>query len=407
MKKRMQSYLLVLLLVFTMVGAGTSAAADNNQNNIVAEMRMHSIMQEHAVRANDKIVDSFSWGKDGMCIYPDDFAGTYVDGQILKVYVKDLNENSEEYYISLVEDEAKYVQLISVPYSRNELQAVVDEIAKELIQMNIPVFSYCVDVVNNGIRLTSNHESVSEIKWIAQNRCPHIAVNVVGQDNPPQTTTTYIYGGDTIVNLSYSTTPFTLGVCGIYAGYGAFVTAGHTCTALNQDIKYNNSTGAVFGNVKFRMFPLNSTYSTIGDYAICWVVNNSFETTAMWKTTSSLFSAIDGSSSPTGGTEVCRYGRVTGMGTGNVSYTNVTVVYDSNTTNPRTVTGMTEVVTTYNGAKNGDSGGPYVRLTNYEDLWCGIQSGGIKNSQGVCTTMYFTPQALICNSTGFVVNTGE
>ena len=29
---------------------------------------------------------------------------------------------------------------------------------------------------------------------------------------------------------------------------------------------------------------------------------------------------------------MCRYGRVTGMGTGNVSYTNVTVVYDSNTT---------------------------------------------------------------------------
>ena len=118
------------------------------------------------------------------------------------------------------------------------------------------------------------------------------------------------------------------------------------------------------------------------------------------------FTANKGSAVATVNTIVYRFGRASGYGTGKVTAVNVTITYYAGTDHSRTITGMTKIQTLTNGAVDGDSGGPYAMYTNQNEYCiCGIQSGGTKNSSGVCVYMNMTPYALIHNATGFNVET--
>ena len=111
--------LLVLMLASNYVFAGSEGPITEEK---ACELL---IMQDRAVEANDMIYSSFAYSSNGMWIYPDDFAGTYIDNNILHVCLNTENENNVAHYKSLIDSNSPVV-FDTVLYSRNSLQEAAD-----------------------------------------------------------------------------------------------------------------------------------------------------------------------------------------------------------------------------------------------------------------------------------------
>lgn len=110
----------------------------------IAPEKMFAI-QRNAVDANELLYKSFDFKND--YIYPDDFAGTFIDFDTLHVLVTD--ETTIENYRKLLSGYSKNVTFDVVKYSYNELKALTDKCAEELLDNNFSVTGYYVDVTKN------------------------------------------------------------------------------------------------------------------------------------------------------------------------------------------------------------------------------------------------------------------
>ena len=104
-----------------------------------------SALQYNACNANEALYNSFEFKND--YIYPDDFAGTFIDFDTLHVLVTD--EAAVEKYRELLSDYSKYVTFDVVKYSYKELKKLTDKCAKELMDNNFSVTCWYVDVEEN------------------------------------------------------------------------------------------------------------------------------------------------------------------------------------------------------------------------------------------------------------------
>ena len=135
--------------------------------------------------------------------------------------------------------------------------------------------------------------------------------------------------------------------------------------------------------------------SCIGDFEIVKVTNSDSITNKVWNGwESESISSISGTINyPTSGMVMMRYGRLS-CGTGYISMPSVLVHYWDNT---RHVSGLLQINTLSTIAQIGDSGGPWIYVSNNQRYLCGIQSGRVNDPPNNISLMYATPCYLFTN----------
>ena len=195
--------LVCLVLMLTGVFAVSANAREEfskEYQRIMQEIQAISIKQNHAAAANDRIMKSFSCDENGMYIYPDDFAGTYHDGEHLVLCLKrGSGADAVNKYLNIVGNKAEYLRIREVEYSLNELQAIADSQARELNKQSITIYSYWVDIENNGICFTTEQKNVEMLTNLFRNAYANIVCHVEAGE-APSLTTDYYYGGNTRVD---------------------------------------------------------------------------------------------------------------------------------------------------------------------------------------------------------------
>ena len=141
---------------------------------------IRSERQKHASVAANHIMQTFyGYGEHGMTVYPDDCGDMYIDGEMLVLCLKDPDEAMIDKYLSVLGDGKRWVRIRAVKYSRNELQAVVDEMYHYLTEQKIPWYMCGVDVEINGIWFGTDSEYVEIIEQLIKERYPDVPARVV------------------------------------------------------------------------------------------------------------------------------------------------------------------------------------------------------------------------------------
>lgn len=175
--------LLIMILAGVALGeSGRATAAEDPQaqTHMMEDFWLRSARQSNAVRIGHVIEQTFfRYDQDGTTIYPDDCGDMYIDGEMLVLCLKDPDQAMIDKYLSVLHDGKKWVRIRAVKYSRNELQAIVDEMAHSLIEQKIPVYFYGVDVMINGIDFGTDPEYVEIMEQLIQERYPDVPANVI------------------------------------------------------------------------------------------------------------------------------------------------------------------------------------------------------------------------------------
>ena len=174
--------LIMILAGFVLSKSPQVTAAEDPQaeTHLLEDFWIQSERQKHAsVVANNIIRTFYSYDEQGMTIYPDDCGDMYIDGEMLVLCLKDPDQAMIDKYLSVLGDGKRWVRIKAVKYSRNELQAVADELAEYLKERKIPWYFYGVDVMINGVDFGTDPEYVEIIEQLIRERYPDVPANVI------------------------------------------------------------------------------------------------------------------------------------------------------------------------------------------------------------------------------------
>lgn len=337
-------------------------------------------IQRRACEAHELLYASFDWNET--YIYPDDFAGDFIDYDTLHVQVTD--EATIDYYKGLLSEYSDAVVYDIVDYSYNELFGEAENFVAS-IDEDYGVVSFGVDVTQNkGLVdvIATDYEALTlNIEKSKQNISEKLII--MPQENYIQSTATSLVAGSPI---SYNGSNFTLGGSGTYNGNTAFVSCGHA-VVQGGTVK---SGGTTIGTVAVKQYA-NRQY---GDYSII-TANSGYTSTSRVFTANGNVTNFRGYlNNPAVGTYVYRYGNVTGQAYCEIKRTNLTVLAD----NTYNIYGMTEAKLITGTDAKGNSGGP----VRNDDYFCGVQHGD--DNANNPTYIYFTPYVYISNA-GFQIAT--
>lgn len=363
-------------LVFIIFGFGggssKSFAKDRDYSNVSPE-EMFAI-QEKAVQANEIIYASFGW--DETYIYPEEFAGTFIDYDVLHIQLTD--ENKIPSYRELVEEFVDSVVFDIVDSSYNKLYECSKAMAEELME-SFYVVSYGVDIKNNcGMVFVDNQQATDLYK----NYNSSVIIN--GTEIEIKTSErikleTSYYGGTAI---TVSTSGMTLAGSGSYQGGYGFLTCGHGTNYVGEQLKRN---GTAIGAINYRSY----SSSVYGDYSIASAFSGYTSINRVYSGNGS-YTIITGTvTNPAVGTYVYKYGAVSGE-----AYCQITSTGQSVNASGIIINGMTLADIVSGTSAAGDSGGPY-RVGN---SFCGVHHGVVTN--GNSSTVVFTPY-VYPNNSGF------
>ena len=380
-KKTMSAILAATVSLSMMAATPVYADWVENANNAEEVAITDDIfeIQRRACEAHELLYASFDWNET--YIYPDDFAGDFIDYDTLHVQVTD--ETAIDYYKDLLSEYSDAVVYDIVDYSYNELQQFTQNYAEEL-EHEYEIISYCVDVKNNQCEIDVLRTDFAEVLALTNDIATYdgnnINISVEAIDNYQDEVS--IIAGNPIKYPTAGTV--TLGGSGSYNGATAFLSCGHG-TSVGEQISFGNSTiGTVTINQNL------GAGNRYGDYSI-------ITATSGYTATSSVLTSGGGATSfngymlnPAVGTYVYKYGRVSGQAYCEVTKTNVTV---SNGT-----LGLTKAKIITGSSTGGDSGGPY----RCDREFCGVHKGS--STSGSTQYVYFTPYTYIYNR-GFIIDT--
>ncbi len=111
-----------------------------------------SKLQENAIAAHNSLIEEFGFDEDGNPLYPDEYAGMWVDEQMLVVALTDTSDEVITEYKTAAGEYADYLQFEKAEYSYNDLKAQADDIVTDLREnKDIAVISYSVSETENKI----------------------------------------------------------------------------------------------------------------------------------------------------------------------------------------------------------------------------------------------------------------
>ncbi len=392
--KKSKFYGICMLVALISICLTTTVSAEGNYDSQVLSNEVDDIfmIQRNACEAHEVLYNSFEW--DETYIYPDDFAGDYIDYDTLHVLVTD--EQAIEYYETLLEDYKDCVVYDVVDYSYTTLQNMTEEYAGELAK-EYGVTSFGVDVIENkGLVCVWSSDYDEVMDYVSSSsvygmRNINDMFIIEPRDNYVETHASIVAGSP----ISLVTGSATLGGSGTYNGATAFVTCGHGLSE-GAVVKYGSSS---IGTVEVHQYA-NNEY---GDYSII-TASTGYSPTASVFTTGGKTSSFGGYlTNPTVGTYLYSYGKASGQAYCEVTRTGITIIDTKDIYNAVFLKGMTETELISGTCTDGDSGGPY----RNGDYFCGIFHGAstTTESDGSTTThTYFTPYKYLYNA-GFYIET--
>lgn len=356
------SIMLSVLMAFAFgVDSSRVQARDKDKEVDIEEMFK---IQEEACLANEAIYASFDW--DETFVYPDDFAGNYIDYDTLHVQVT--SEEAIENYKPLLEG-YDCVCYDVVEHSYNELYKLAESVVDSLPDRKAFV-EYYVDIKDNKavVCILKDYKEITKEYLPTDERLETIyASGYVIEE------TSVIAGSE----ISSSGQYLTLGGSGTYESNTSFLTSGHNLTS-GSAVSYN---GSVIGYISVRNY---YDYCS-GDYAI-------ISASSGYTATSAVYNSANANSTsttyyggyllnPTVGTSLYKYGKASYLASCQISQVGVTINSGS-----YTIYGLTKATLTSGSSAGGDSGGPY-RFGLY---FCGIHHGVDLDNSNI---VFFTPYA--------------
>lgn len=376
----MKKLLALLLSVCFILAISIFPVFAMNETSERAKLKAKMDAQRNAVIANELLYETFERTPFGY-VYPSNFAGTYIENNILHILWTDLNEKQQQFYDNLFADYNGYYSYKIVEYSYAELQELCEKTYDE-IKTQVQVTGYGVDVLSNRAKIGVAEHDYKKINQDLQfyNRSASPIYFVEGKEAEASAKT--LMGG---TSCSSNEVPFTLGMCGTYDGADAAVTCGHGMT-LNGAVKQLSTT---VGTIDY----IQTSY---GDFSIILTNSNAILTNRV-KTGGTSYVEIEGTiNNPPVGAIVSKYGKETlYCEYGEVTDTDYTAFYSDFNLRVR---GLHVAEWDECASIPGDSGGPYIMEDFGQTVFCGIQSGHITESNGTITL--FTPYHYI-DAAGF------
>ncbi len=216
--------------------------------------------QVTAVGASKALKQAFGFDETGNIQYPPDFAGMWLEGEILVVALTDVSEDAMSQYRSWAGEYSGCLQFKEHQYSYVELKQAEAAVTAELMEdYHITVVSSYVSEAANRIVIGVDEPSLAVIK---------ASPSLIDYDYPIQfkigsysRPTASIGGGESLRNNS-SYENITMSCAGTYRGSKAVLSCGHIYQNLGDEI-YSYGLKKVIGNVVYHQFNNGS-----GDYEI-------------------------------------------------------------------------------------------------------------------------------------------
>lgn len=334
-------------------------------------------LQTEALEAYSVLYTIFKVDNNGVITYPDDYAGTWIDGSKLIVAVSSDETKEKTDYAALLKDFG-CVEYVNMKYSLNDLENIRANTSEKLSD-SFQLSSHYVDEKNNKIAfefLDFNEKKVNDALSVIikdEARDELIDLNLFElKQGVPVINEINLYGGRGISN---STSSFSLGMCGTfkydYITCSGFVTSAHGLS-FNQTISRSGSSD--MGIVRALSLGTN------GDYALVEVTNGDTLTNKVYSTSSTTVSITGVLEDPPVGTTLAKYGFSGEDATADVVSRNITVTSSGISTG-----GITQCKLTSGSSLAGDSGGPYRSGSKFAGVHKGI------NTVSGVTYVYFTP----------------
>ena len=127
--------------------------------------------QENAVVANELLTQAFERASNGAIIFPEDYAGAYIDGENLVLLLEKYRTWTDEYAPFLVFKKAEY--------SYNQLRAQLQPIVQHLTLSGYTVTSYSVSETVNAVLIGLSECTDAESIKLEDNLCKMFGVRVV------------------------------------------------------------------------------------------------------------------------------------------------------------------------------------------------------------------------------------
>jgi hypothetical protein len=357
-------------------------------------------LQAPALEAYALLHATFTINEDGSEVYPNGYAGAWIDDYKLHIAVKQDDLNVSARYRELLNG-YNCVVFETAEHSLNELDIIRYSMYEEL-KYKYPFTSHFVDVksnkiyfglseTNNDLILSSINESSTALKTGA---IVASDLFIFGKEEQIQRNAEYI-GGMEINMDSKAESYLTLGASGTFYYGGTnipgFITSGHYLSL--SDSIYQG--GSVVGRIMILQFQNNG----IGDYAIASRIGTSHNlSNKVYHSTGGTLGYITGTLDDLPvGAAVARYGTKTGYGLAIVTAQNVSINDGVITTR-----GLTRATSTMGKPEDGDSGGPFfTSVSGMNFNFVGVFTGTYKYD-GI-THLVFTPHVRFKNE--FTVRT--
>lgn len=267
--------------------------------------------QQQALEAYQNLWNSFPKDELGEPIYPEDYAGAYLDddGNLI-IQLTEVTPAAENQYNLRCVDTEK-VRFREAAYSVNELLGF-ETYVQDYIDAGYEVVTSGISVTNNRFEISLN-EDMARFTGPSRTMAARAAGAPIALSyQAPVEATATLWGGDRIVNND-SKKACSYGIGGTYNGSPAFLTCGHG-NSVNDNLLYG---GSVIGRVSFSRACTSEAAlpaETLGDFAIVNVTDSS--TTASNLVGGMKFTGTY--SSLPEGTKIYKYGAVTQLSTGTV-----------------------------------------------------------------------------------------
>jgi|GEM_PF-6241394 len=368
----------ILLLLTIIVGLSVLVAYCDDtmipNSELLKDSSIETLLQEQAAAKNayKQIIDSLPKDSNNNPVFPDCYGGAYYKDKRLHINITPNGYIIKKQFAEVVDD-SKLLVYHEVEYSYNFLLYIEQLLCDTLDQQTVSYI--CIDEIHNMLEIGINpnapfYNSMLEDEILAVfEKEILIVLNKAGIDysndnslfllklsTPPQCATNLI-GGDKIWPVGYSTSWFSLGICGTYfngsSSVPAVLTCGHGNQSLGNNIIFNN--GLYLGPVTIRQFASSEYY----DYSIVTLTNTSnFSTTNQVYSSLSTISITGTTTYHLIGTYVFKYGAKNYYGLGTISNSAYVANYSENMGTNFYVYGLIKVDNVSGCVLPGDSGGP-------------------------------------------------
>lgn len=347
-------------------------------------------VQARAVEVYGILMDYFLTEINGNIelLYPDNYAGAYVDYDVLVIQLTDITDEATVFYRNLLGADAP-IRFKQVDFSLNQLVTFGEYFVKT---MDAPLVSFGFDTTNNSFNIVLDQSSDASIQMVENfdfdvtARSMPIPISIELGESPVTTT---LRGGAPIARNRNMTNAFSVGLTG-YRAVGnapALLTTGHAFPGASVNTRVYMSDGSHIG---YLAAARAGTYAVVGVPGTVngdWAVINLNNIGSMFLTNLLMDGTrITGTStSPPVNSVVRGTGRMTRAWQGTVTQVNINVCFGERV---GIIQGITRVA--YSGsarATGGDSGGTIVRSVGSSHVMGGVHVGASTNY------WYFSPLA--------------